>query len=115
MPTKRRTEMPEEQLLGEIETWIAGMQYYDATVGAGEQVSLEREPDNRHDPCSIRVENGRCQPVGHLPRGIVAWPSSLDRLGSGPHSGLCAAQCRAILPASRQPAPRSRDFSQPAG
>lgn len=104
MPTKRRTKMPEEQLLGEIETWIAGMQYYDATVGAGEQVNLEREPDNRHDPCSIRVENGRCQPVGQMPREIVAWLAPLidsDQVhieGYVPHSAAPSSQHRGSLP-----------------
>ncbi|MGI6417647.1 MAG: ARPP-1 family domain-containing protein [Thermoguttaceae bacterium] len=104
MPTKRRTKMTEEQLLGEIETWIAGMQYYDATVGAGEQVNLEREPDNRHDPCSIRVENGRCQPVGHLPRQIVAWLAPLidsDQVhieGYVPQNTAPSSQHRGSLP-----------------
>ena len=57
-----------EQLLGEIETRIVGMQYYDATVRPGEQVNLEREPENPHDALAIRVENGRFEAVGHISR-----------------------------------------------
>jgi hypothetical protein len=77
MQTKHPAELPAEQLLGEIETWIAGMQCYDATVGPGEQANFEREPDNRHDPCSIRVANVHRQPVGHLPRQVAAWLAPL--------------------------------------
>ena len=77
MPTTKPVNAPEEQLLGEIQTRIAGMQYYDATIHPGEQVNLEREPENRHDSHSIRVENGRFELVGHLPRKIVAWLAPL--------------------------------------
>ena len=73
MPANTTPKRPDEQLLGEIETRIAGMQYYEAAVQPGQQVNLEREPENPHDPCSIRVENGRFQPVGHLPRRIARW------------------------------------------
>lgn len=57
-PRKR----PQPQLLGEIETEIVGLQYYETKLEPGEYVSLERELDNPHDPSAIRVENGRFQP-----------------------------------------------------
>jgi len=67
----------DDQLLGEFETRIAGMQYYDASVALGEEVNLEREPENPHDRWSIRVENGFFEPVGHLPRRVVSWLAPL--------------------------------------
>ena len=67
----------EEQILGEIETKIVGMQYHDADVEPGEAVNLEREPENSHDEHSVRVENGRFQTVGHLPRKLVSWLAPL--------------------------------------
>ena len=67
----------EEQILGEIETKIVGMQYHDADVEPGEAVNLEREPDNSHDEHAVRAENGRFQTVGHLPRKLVFWLAPL--------------------------------------
>ena len=81
MPANTPPKRPDEQLLGEIETRIAGMQHYEATVQPGEQVNLEREPENPHDPCSIRVENGRFQSVGHLPRRVARWMAPLVDAG----------------------------------
>ena len=46
MPTKRRDKSPKEELLGEIETRVVGMQYYENVVTPGEQVNLER--DRKH-------------------------------------------------------------------
>ena len=80
--TKESTEVrPREQLLGEIEARITGMQYYEADVAPGEQINLEREPDNPHDENSIRVENGHFEPVGHLPRKVVSWLAPLIDAG----------------------------------
>ncbi|NQT15057.1 MAG: HIRAN domain-containing protein [Planctomycetes bacterium] len=80
--TKESTEVrPREQLMGEIEARITGMQYYEANVAPGEQIHLEREPDNSHDEHSIRVENGRFEPVGHLPRRLVSWLAPLIDAG----------------------------------
>ena len=81
MPTQNAPKRPDEQILGEIETRIAGMQYYEAIVQPGQQVNLEREPENSHDPCSICVENGRFQPVGHLPRRVACWMAPLVDAG----------------------------------
>jgi len=67
----------EEQLLGEIETRIVGMLYYNSGVQPGEQVNLEREPENPHDGRAIRVENGRFEPVGHLPHRLCSWLAPL--------------------------------------
>jgi len=73
----KATEGGRRQLLGEIETHIVGGQYHDATVRPGEHVSLEREPENEHDPNAIRVENGRCDTLGYLPRERAAWLAPL--------------------------------------
>lgn len=45
MPTNSASPASNEQLLGEIETRIMGMQYHDAAVEPGEQINLEREPE----------------------------------------------------------------------
>ena len=70
-----------EQLLGEIEARITGMQYYEADVDPGERINLERYPDNPHDEHSIRIENEHFQPVGHLPRRVSSWLAPLVDAG----------------------------------
>ena len=77
-----------EQLLGEIDARIVGMQYYDADVGPDEQVNLEREPENPRHADSIRVENGRFQPAGHLPRHMSSWLAPLIDAGKLRVDGL---------------------------
>lgn len=77
MPTDRSARSSSEQLLGEIETHIVGMQYYDSAVAPGEQVNLEREPGNPHDAHAIRVENSLFEPVGYIPRRLCSWLASL--------------------------------------
>jgi SWI/SNF-related matrix-associated actin-dependent regulator of chromatin subfamily A3 len=66
-----------QQLLGEIETHIAGRQYREASVEPGEHVNLEREPENEHDGNAIRVENGHCEHLGYLPRERAEWLAPL--------------------------------------
>jgi hypothetical protein len=68
---------PEEQLLGEIETEITGIQHHDAVVHPGEQVSLERKPENTDDKNAIRVENLSFQPAGYLPQNVASWLAPL--------------------------------------
>ncbi len=68
---------PRERLLGEIETEIVSMQYYDAAVEVGEEIHLERDAGNSHEPSAIRVENRFCEPVGYLPRAISCWLAPL--------------------------------------
>jgi len=77
MPTNSPARSPTEQLLGEIETRIVGMQYYETTMAAGEQANLEREPENPHDAHAIRVENGLFEPVGHIRRRLCSWLAPL--------------------------------------
>jgi len=77
MPTNRSAKSPTEQLLGEIETRIAGVQYYENTATPGEQMNLEREPGNPHDAHAIRVENGHFEPVGNIPRRMCSWLTPL--------------------------------------
>ena len=88
-----------EQFMGEIETEIVAMQYHHAHVAPGERVSLEREPDNAHDPRAIRVENARFKRVGHLPRKLVAWLAPLIDAGKISVSGYI---------------PKSADISHPS-
>ena len=51
---------------------LAGSQYYAAArlwpqLRPGDHLTLEREPDNRHDRNAVRVDwNG--QPIGYVPR-----------------------------------------------
>jgi len=63
--------------LGEIETEIVGMQYHKAKVFPSEQINLERESKNAHDRRAIRVENGRAEPVGYLPKNMASWLAPL--------------------------------------
>ena len=81
METAQCKKGPGDELLGEIEARIVGMQYYDAETSGGEQMNLEREPDNPHDQQAIRVENGRFEVVGHLPRRLVTWLAPLIDAG----------------------------------
>ena len=63
--------------LGEIETEIVGMQGRKATIEPGEQINLEREAKSPQDRRAIRVENGKFEPVGYLPRKVASWLSTL--------------------------------------
>ena len=71
MNAKGTPRKDQVQLLGEIETEIVGRQYHSAGVQPEERVNLEREPENSRDKKAIRVENGRFEPVGYLPRKLV--------------------------------------------
>ncbi len=62
--------------LGEIETEIVGMQH-NARALPGEQINLERESENPHNRRAIRVENGRFDSVGYLPRKMSSWLATL--------------------------------------
>ena len=75
------TDQCADQLLGEIVLQVAGSQYYEAEVRPGEKVFLEREPENSHDRQAIRVDNGRGEPIGHLPRRASRWLASLIDTG----------------------------------
>jgi hypothetical protein len=81
MVIEHSPKSPNEQLLGEVETRIVGMQYHEAEVAPGEQINLEREPENSHDECSILVENGHFRPVGRLPRRLASWLAPLIDAG----------------------------------
>jgi len=65
------------QLLGELHLALAGTQYYQACPHNGESVRFVREPDSPFDRNSIRVENERGEPVGHISRRIARWMSPL--------------------------------------
>ncbi|KIO29735.1 hypothetical protein M407DRAFT_226612 [Tulasnella calospora MUT 4182] len=53
-------------------TKIVGVRYYTGMVGAGELVSVVREPTNQYDRNAIRVLNASGTQVGHLPRTVAA-------------------------------------------
>lgn len=57
--TPSRRASSDDRLLGSLETEIAGEQFYDAEIALGDEVHLEREPENSHDPNAIRVGRRR--------------------------------------------------------
>ena len=77
---KKQTNAP-ERFLGEVESVIAGAQYQEATANRGEDVYLEREPDNRHDANAVRVANRDSENVGYLPRRVAVWLAPLMDAG----------------------------------
>jgi hypothetical protein len=74
MPTLEVEVTERNAFLGEIETEIVGTQHHKARMCPGEQVNLEREPDDQH---AIRVENGRFDAVGYLPQEMASWLAPL--------------------------------------
>ena len=74
----------EEECLGDIRTVIAGSQFCDADAEIGDNLNLEREPDNPHDGHAIRIENEDFEKVGYVPKDrFVARPGHGRRTGSG--------------------------------
>jgi hypothetical protein len=71
----------DSKYLGSIFAEIAGMQYYEAGVSPGDNVQLEREPDNEHDGNAIRIENKHFHQAGHVPRRISVWLAPLIDAG----------------------------------
>ncbi|KAI0779816.1 SNF2 family N-terminal domain-containing protein [Fomes fomentarius] len=69
-------DIPEEESRDEVYVWlrtsIVGVQYYKGLVGSGEEVMLEREPQNQYDRNAIRVKNISGSQVGHVPRNAAA-------------------------------------------
>lgn len=70
------------ELLGEIESVIAGSQYFETDAEPGEVVHLERDSDNRHDPKAILVENEAEESLGYVPRRISSWLAPPARCGT---------------------------------
>ena len=60
-----------DSLLGEMKSEIVGIQHGEAGIQPGEQVILVR--DVRNARRAIRVENGRSERVGFLPRETASW------------------------------------------
>ena len=71
----------EEEWLGDIRTVIAGSQFCDADAEPGDNLSLEREPDNPHDSHAIRIENEDFEKVGYVPRKIASWLAPVMDVG----------------------------------
>lgn len=66
---------PEEaadELYCTLSTGVVGIQYYTGLVGAGEEVQLIREPNNRYDRNAIRVSNIAGSQVGHIPKNVAS-------------------------------------------
>ena len=58
--------------LGDVATVVTGGQYCEADAEPGEDLTLEREPGNTHEPHAVRLENERFEKIGYLPRRIVS-------------------------------------------
>ncbi|MDY0168739.1 MAG: HIRAN domain-containing protein [Thermoguttaceae bacterium] len=107
------TTASDRQLLGEIETRIAGRQYHDGYVEPGEPVALVREPDNPHDSQALRIDNQRNEPAGYLPRNVAAWLAPLLDVEKIAVEGY--VPCPAERDASRTIPLRLAVFATPAG
>ncbi len=66
-----------ETFLGLLDSVVVGLQYHSARAVPGEEVYLERELENSHDPRAIRVDNPDFVPLGYLPRKDAAWLAPL--------------------------------------
>lgn len=67
-----RCIIPERFRIGNLNTKIVGVRFYNGYATAGEHVVLKREPSNQYDPNAIRVDNVMGAQVGHIPRGMAA-------------------------------------------
>lgn len=95
-----------EKYLGEIQTRLAGCQYVTGEVRPGDELHLEREPDNPHDANAILVKNPDFARVGFISREMTRWLSPLiDR-------GMVWLEAR--VPGSWNPHPFRRHEGFPA-
>lgn len=74
------TENPRQILLAEF--FIAGFQYHDGmrpeifqALNEGDELLLQREPDNPHDPLAIAIFRGRGDNLGYVPRSCNYVPA----------------------------------------
>ena len=86
--TEDNVEEAADELYCTLSTGVVGIQYYTGMisllcfplssyplaglVGAGEEVQLIREPNNRYDRNAIRVSNIAGSQVGHIPKNVAA-------------------------------------------
>ncbi|KAG2055432.1 hypothetical protein BDR06DRAFT_911542 [Suillus hirtellus] len=63
---------PVDVLYCTLSSSIVGVQYYKGLVGAGEEVTLIREPHNQYDRNAIEVRNIGGNKVGHVPKQTAA-------------------------------------------
>lgn len=69
-----RSSSPEQTdlvLICKFNTAIVGIQYYQGLVSVGENVLLQREPQNPYDPNAIQVLNIGGTQVGHIKRQVA--------------------------------------------
>lgn len=88
----------QEKFIGEFHTWIAGTQYVRGTIRPGEEVILEREPQNPHDPGAIRLKNRDFEDVGFVPRLHNTWLSKLVDDGKIVLTGFIPQRERGTVP-----------------
>ena len=81
------SEKGKETLLGILDSAVVGLQYHHGEAAAGEEVYLEREPENTHDPRAVRVDTQDFHALGYLPRRDAALAGTF----AGP--GACARRC----------------------
>jgi hypothetical protein len=77
---KESEKVPEkgrETFLGILDSVVVGLQYHHGKATPGEEVYLEREPENTHDPRAVRVDTQDFDPLGYLPRRDAAWLAPL--------------------------------------
>ncbi|KAJ7924933.1 SNF2 family N-terminal domain-containing protein [Mycena leptocephala] len=63
---------PPDELYVTMQTDVVGIQYYRGMVGPGEEVRLNREPQNQYDRNAIQVKNIASAQVGHIPKKVAA-------------------------------------------
>lgn len=68
---------PIDELYCVFKTRVVGVQHYRGLVGAGEQVTLQRDPRNPYDKNAIKVVNIGGMQVGHIPRDVAAQAAPL--------------------------------------
>lgn len=68
---------PIDELCYIFKTRVVGVQHYKGLVGAGEQVTLQRDPRNPYDKNAIKVVNIGGMQVGHIPRDVAAQAAPL--------------------------------------
>ena len=71
------SEKGKETLLGILDSAVVGLQYHHGKAIPGEEVYLEREPENTHDPRAVRVDTQDFDSLGYLPRRDAAWLAPL--------------------------------------
>ena len=62
--------------IGTMHSHLAGLEYTSAQVHVGDNLILDREPENQHDKNAIKVTNGKKR-IGYLDRLDAFWLAPL--------------------------------------